>query len=168
MDLRGLAVVLFLVVGCCGFTPALRTPTRLFPPTVYRQTRCCINCLVTEDDVVAAVDKCERLWADALAAREKVDLLSTEAEQLSEASSASAEQASAAAANATTFKLSMLGDIKVATDANLDANAVLADAVDASEEAERLELLAEAATAEMDKVIEQHLIDFPDSELADE
>ena len=62
----------------------------------------------------------------------------------------------------------MVGDVKAASDAALDANAMLANAVEASEEAERLEGLAEAALVEMEAAIEQHLIDFPDSELRDE
>ena len=43
-----------------------------------------------------------------------------------------------------------------------------ADAVAAAEEAERMEGLAEEAEAAMDACIAQHLIDFPDSELADD
>ena len=49
-----------------------------------------------------------------------------------------------------------------------DAGAVLASAIEAAEEAERLEALAEEATVEMDAAIAQHLVDFPDSELGDE
>lgn len=45
---------------------------------------------------------------------------------------------------------------------------MLAAAVEAAEEADKLEELAEAALAASEEAIEQHLIDFPDSELADE
>ena len=124
--------------------------------------------LVTADDVEMAVEKCEALWADALAAREAVEKLSTEADELAEASAASAEETSAAIDGADVFKLSMMGDLKAASDATLDANKMLSDAVDAAEEAERIESLAELAMVEMDAAIEQHLIDFPDSELRDQ
>jgi len=127
-----------------------------------------IVCLVTEADVEAAVANAERLWENALAAREKVDLLSSEAEELAEASAATSEEAASQVDASATFKLSMLGDAKAATDASLNANAVLADAVAAAEEAERLEALAEAATDAMDAAIAQHLEDFPESDLGDD
>ena len=92
----------------------------------------------------------------------------TEADELAEASAASAEETSAAIDGADVFKLSMMGDLKAASDATLDANKMLSDAVDAAEEAERIESLAELAMVEMDAAIEQHLIDFPDSELRDQ
>ena len=123
---------------------------------------------MTADDVEIAVEKCEKLWADALDARKTVEKLSTEAAELAEASAAESEEASAKVDASDKFKLSMLGDVKAATDANLNANAVLSDAIAAEEEATRLEALAEAALVEMEAAIEQHLIDFPDSELRDE
>ena len=124
--------------------------------------------MVTADDVEIAVEKCEKLWADALAAREKMDEISTEAESLAEESAASGEEAAAAVDGSDKFKLSMLGDMKAATDKNLDANSVLGDAVAAMEEADRLEALAEVAMEEMEAAIAQHLIDFPDSELGED
>ena len=114
------------------------------------------------------MEKCERLWAEAVAARERVEHLSTRAEAQAESSAAASAEAAAAVEGADKFKLSMLGDVKAATDASLDANSILADAVEAAEEAERLEALADAAMAEMDAAIEQHIIDFPDSELRED
>lgn len=127
-----------------------------------------VFCLVTADDVEMAVEKAERLWADALAAHEKAEALSSEAESLAESSAKVAEDASAAVDQSPTFKLSMLGDLQSASNDALDANAVLSDAVDAAEEANRLQLVAEAATTDMEATIEKHLIDFPDSELREE
>ena len=61
-----------------------------------------------------------------------------------------------------------LGDAQKAMSAAQEAGTMLTDAFDADEEATRLEELAEAALAASETAIEQHLIDFPDSELADE
>ena len=126
---------------------------------------------VTADDVEMAVEKAEKLWADALAAREKAEALAVEAEELatqSETSTATAKDALEDGAVAETFKLSMLGDAQAAMDVSIRAGEVLANAYDAAEEAERLEILAEEALAASEEAIEQHRIDFPDSELADE
>ena len=101
-------------------------------------------------------------------ARALVQVEREEADRLADESASSAAEANAVVDNSATFKLSMLGDMKAATDASLNANAVLADAVEAAEEADRLELLAEAALTAMETAIEQHLIDFPDSELRDQ
>ena len=161
-------MLLFVVDGSC-FAPALlqrSAQSSLAVPMLPRAPF--IICLVTADDVEMAVEKCENLWADALAARKKVEELSTEAEELAESSAALGEETSKVVDAAEKFKFSMVGDVKAASDAALDANAMLANAVEASEEAERLEGLAEAALVEMEAAIEQHLIDFPDSELRDE
>ena len=126
---------------------------------------------VTADDVELAVEKAEKLWAEALAAREKAEALAVKAEELanqSEMSTSSAKDALEDSTGATKFKLSMLGDAQAAMDVSIRAGEVLADAYDAAEEAERLEALAEAALTASEDAIEQHLLDFPDSELADE
>ena len=126
---------------------------------------------VTADDVELAVEKAEKLWAEALAAREKAEALAVKAEELanqSEMSTSSAKDTLEDSTGATKFKLSMLGDAQAAMDVSIRAGEVLADAYDAAEEAERLELRAEAALTASEDAIEQHLLDFPDSELADE
>ena len=43
-----------------------------------------IACLVTEDDVEVAVEQAEKLWAQALEARQRADKLSGDAESLAE------------------------------------------------------------------------------------
>ena len=126
---------------------------------------------VTADDVEIAVEKAEKLWADALAAREKAETLAVQAEELasqSETSTTTAKDALEDSTGVKTFKLSMLGDAQAAMDVSIRAGEILADAYDAAEEAERLEALAEEALVASEEAIEQHLVDFPDSELADE
>ena len=183
--------MLLVALGAISFIAPLSTPTRCaaccavsetpqyfhavasFPrvphDSGFRSPRSAvtIKCLVTEADVEGAVEKAEKAWEAALAAREKADELSTKAEEMAEASAATSEAASAKVDASTTFKMSQLGDLKAATDETLDANAMLAEAVDAAEEADRLEVLAEEATALMEEALEQHLVDYPDSELND-
>ena len=163
MSLR-LSLFLAALTSCRAFfvTPLHSRVVAVAPRT------CSVFCLVTAADVEIAVAKCEECWEAALAAREYVDELSTEAEDMAEKSAASAVEQSAAIDKAAKFKLSMLGDMKAAQDANIDANSVLADAVAAAEHAEKLEILADEAMAAMEKAIEQHLIDFPDSELRED
>ena len=127
--------------------------------------------MVTADDVELAVEVAEKLWAEALEAREKADKLATDAEEMTvatESDTAAAAKSVGSVEAATKLNLSMLGDAQKAMSASLEVGEVLADAFDADEEASRLEELAEAALAASEKAIEQHLIDFPDSELADE
>jgi hypothetical protein len=157
-------LLLLLAVGCSGFTLTLPVRSSCRAPSRHAS----IKCLVTAEDVEIAVEKCERLWADVMEARKKVEQLSNEAEELTEASEKQSAEANAKVEASDTFKLSMLGDMKAATDSQLNANAMIGEAFEAAEEAERLEALAEAAMAEMDAAIEAHLIDFPDSELRDE
>jgi len=160
---KGVLLALAFSGGYCFVAPS-RMPIRSAAHAISQH----INCLVTADDVELAVEKCEKLWADALAARKQVEELSNEAEELAEASALSSEEASATIDDSPKFKLSMIGDLKAVTDANLNANAVLSDAIEVMEEAELLERQAEAALVEMEEAIEQHLVDFPDSELKDE
>ena len=110
-------------------------------------------------------------WALPIAARASKKLsarLSDLADEMASASAETADKAAATLDDSNKFKLSMIGDAKSAMDASLDAGKVLADAVEAGEEAERLEALAEAALVEMEGLLEQHLKDFPDSDLAGE
>jgi hypothetical protein len=123
---------------------------------------------VTADDVEIAVETAERLWAEALEAREKAERLSEEAETMAGESEAAMSDTASSIDDASKFKLSMLGEAQQAQQASLDAGSILADALEAVEEADELEALAEAALVASEKAIEQHLVDFPDSELADE
>ena len=163
MTLR-LSLLLAALTSCRAFfvTPLHSRVVAVAPRT------CSVFCLVTAGGRGDCRRQMRRVLGGGARAREYVDELSTEAEDMAEKSAASAVEQSAAIDNAAKFKLSMLGDMKAAQDANIDANSVLADAVAAAEHAEKLEILADEAMAAMEKAIEQHLIDFPDSELRED
>lgn len=62
------------------------------------------------------------------------------------------------------ISLSTLMNAQSTLNSNLDAGQLLADAVEAAEEAERLENEAEAALSEVEAALAQHEIDFPDND----
>ena len=72
---------------------------------------------VTADDVELAVEVAEKLWGEALEAREKAEKLSTEAEERSEQSETTTESAAKTADESAKFSLSMLGDAQQAMSA---------------------------------------------------
>jgi len=120
--------------------------------------------VVTEDDVETAVQAAEDSWADALKARKLAETKALEAEEAADAAGVSSEAVSNELNAASKFSLSMLGDAKGAMDSSLDATALLSEAVEAAEEADRLEEIAEAALAASELALAQHLEDFPDSD----
>ncbi|KAL1521764.1 hypothetical protein AB1Y20_021418 [Prymnesium parvum] len=122
-----------------------------------------IVALVSEDDVEAAVEKAEKLWAQALEARKRADRLSNEAESVAEEVSLSAQQQTEKLDNTSKFSLSLLQDAQSTIDASLEVGQLVSQAVDAAEEAEQLEREAEAALLDVEAAIAQHEIDFPDS-----
>ena len=119
---------------------------------------------VTEDMAVAAVEKAEALWAEALAAREKANALSVEAEELSDSTAAQTEGMNEQmSGESTKFSLSMLGDARVAMDTAIDAQKLISEAVAAAELADQLEEDADFALQLSEAVLEQHERDFPES-----
>ena len=137
------------------------------PPSPLARARSCgrlVRCLVSEEDVEALVEKAETLWESALAARKKADTLSSEAEAAANAAAVSSDEQAAKLDDATKFSLGLLSGASDVMASSLDAGALLAEAVEAAEEAERLELEAEAALAASEAAIEQHLKDFPDDD----
>ena len=169
MCMMRVLLLLSLGAGTHGFSLSPnRLPHRLLVSDLKPARTGSAACLVTEDDVEIAVEVAEKLWAEALTARETADRLSSEAENLCEAGEVGATAAAESmGGEAVKFKLSMLGDAQAAMSASLDAGKILSDAFEANEEADKLEELAEAALAASERAIEQHLLDFPDSELAD-
>lgn len=154
-----------LLPVAAGFVPGKPVAARFVPgiaPMVGLR-RAALRCVVTEDDVEKAVEKAEKLWADALAARKKADALSAEAEEMATAAATVGEEQSAKLGDATRFEMSLLSGASQAMSSSLQAGEVLSDAVEAAEEAQKLEDLAEAALAESEAAIEAHLADFPDA-----
>uniref|UniRef100_A0A6U3RRT2 Uncharacterized protein n=1 Tax=Ditylum brightwellii TaxID=49249 RepID=A0A6U3RRT2_9STRA len=119
---------------------------------------------VTEDDVIEAVEKAEALWVNALEARKKANALVDVAEGEATSASESADTAMEAlnVQSGGTFGMSNVETAKGALNAALDAGSKVDQAVKATEEADKLEKLAEEALAASEVLLEQHLIDFPE------
>ena len=120
---------------------------------------------VTEEDVIKSVEKAEKLWAEALEARKEANALSDRAEEGAEAAAEVAKKADAEMRRGP-ISLEKIAAADAATNSNLDAGSVLSRALGAAEEADKLEELAEKALAESEDALEQHLKDFPGSDLA--
>jgi len=120
--------------------------------------------LVTEDMAVAAVERAEALWAEALAAREKANELSLEAEEISETTAKETEGMNEKlSGEGVKFSLSMIGDARVAMDTAIDAQKLISDAVAAAELADQLEEDAEIALQVSEEIIKEYEEDFPES-----
>ena len=120
---------------------------------------------VTEEQVIQQVDKAEEAWAKALEARKEANALSDKAEETSEAAAEVAREADAAMKEGA-ISLEKIAKADRATSSNLDASSMLSRAMQAAEEADRLEEIAEEALAKSEEMLDQHLADFPDSPLA--
>ena len=158
--MRALLLVAALVVGARAycFSPAAARAV------VMRSARSAILCLAAEEEdeeLEKAVAKAEKLWSLALAARQRADRLSSEAEALAEeVSSAASEEASRlkgleGAGGGQRFSLSMLSNAKSQLDSSLDAGQLLSAAVEAAEEAEIAEALAEEALAAVEAELDE-------------
>eukprot|EP00591_Stephanopyxis_turris_P002576 CAMPEP_0195518264 /NCGR_PEP_ID=MMETSP0794_2-20130614/12648_1 /TAXON_ID=515487 /ORGANISM="Stephanopyxis turris, Strain CCMP 815" /LENGTH=134 /DNA_ID=CAMNT_0040647203 /DNA_START=182 /DNA_END=586 /DNA_ORIENTATION=+ len=121
--------------------------------------------LVSDEDVLAAVENAENLWAVALEARKKADALSEEAETGASASADLADEATTKL-KSKKFGLAQIAAARMAMDSSLDLGNLMDRALDAADEADRLEVIAEEALLESEKALDQHVIDFPDSPLA--
>lgn len=129
-----------------------------------------VCCLVSEDEVLEAVDKAEELWAQALEARKTANALSDRAEEEAEAAAANSmeidELFQTQKAQAEPITMKQLAAADAAAKSNLDAGSMVNKALQALEEAEKLEALAEEALQRSEEILDRHLADFPDSPLA--
>ena len=118
--------------------------------------------LVTEKDVVELVEKAEELWA-------KVESLRNEARELSIQAESLGQEAETSAADAIDSLKESISETKI-EDANkaqnscIDLGSLLEKAMEATKEADEIEMLAEEALASSEKALEQHLIDFPEDD----
>lgn len=127
----------------------------------------CLN-LVTEDDVLEAVEKAEALWAKALEARKTANALSDRAEEEAEAAACSSKEVDSMFQNRSQpISMQQLAQADAAARSNLDAGGMVNRALQASDDADEMERLAEEALQKSEEKLEQHLIDFPDSPLAE-
>ena len=124
--------------------------------------------LVTEDDVLEAVEKAESLWEQALEARKTANALSDRAEEEAEAAASTARDAENMLKDTQSpISLEKIAQADLATKSNIDANGMVNKALEAEEEANRLESLAEEALRISEEQLSQHLVDVPDSPLAE-
>lgn len=122
--------------------------------------------LVTEDDVIEAVEKAEKLWEEALEARKTANALSDRAEEEAEAAASSAVEADEMMKASKSISLEKIAQADAAAKSNIDANSMVSRALQALEKADELERIAEEALSQSEEKLEQHLKDFPDSTLA--
>lgn len=123
--------------------------------------------LVTEDDVLEAVEKAEALWAEALEARKTANTLSDRAEEEAEAAAETSQQVAEMYTTMKSISLEKIAEADAATKSSIDASSTVGDALDASDHADHLEDSAEEALKLSEQNLEQHLKDFPDSPLGD-
>eukprot|EP00525_Craspedostauros_australis_P006407 CAMPEP_0198123086 /NCGR_PEP_ID=MMETSP1442-20131203/36629_1 /TAXON_ID= /ORGANISM="Craspedostauros australis, Strain CCMP3328" /LENGTH=174 /DNA_ID=CAMNT_0043782239 /DNA_START=163 /DNA_END=687 /DNA_ORIENTATION=+ len=121
----------------------------------------------SEQDVWKAVERAESLWEEALEARKNANAMSDRAEEEAEAAASQSTEVNEMLSNMKSISLEKIAQADTVAAASLDAGSILRKALDAKEEADRLEALAEEALEESEVVLDQHLQDFPDSPLAD-
>jgi hypothetical protein len=125
---------------------------------------------VPEDDVLKAVEHAEVLWAEALQARKTANALSDRAEEEAEAAANSVKEADELfkqiKEKTQPISMQQLAQGDAAAASSLDAGSMVNRALQASEDADRLEKLAEEALQTSEERLEQHLKDFPESPLA--
>lgn len=123
--------------------------------------------LVSEEDVLEAVERAETLWAEALESRKNANTSSDRAEKKAEASAGQSEKAANIFQDRTTpVSKEQLIQVDTATKNSLDATSFVNKALEASDEADRLEQEAEEALRNSEEQLDQHLKDFPNSSLA--
>mmetsp|Transcript_21531 Transcript_21531/g.21861 ORF Transcript_21531/g.21861 Transcript_21531/m.21861 type:complete len:187 (-) Transcript_21531:100-660(-) len=123
--------------------------------------------LVSEEDVLEAVEHAETLWAVALESRKIANTSSDRAEKKAEASAEQSEEAANIFQNRTTpVSKEQLIQVDTASKNSLDATFFVNKALEASDEADRLEEEAEKALRNSEERLDQHLKDFPNSPLA--
>ena len=131
-------------------------------------TRTTRLCLVTEEEVLEAVEKAEALWAQALEARKTANALSDRAEEEAEAAATTAmDVENMLKDKSSAISLEKIAQADKAAKSNIDASGMVNKALEAEEEANRLEALAEEALRVSEEKLTKHLEDVPDSPLAD-
>ena len=138
-------IILFICYLCwssSAFCPSLHSRTqRVYSITIS------LN-LVTEDDVIALVDKAEDLWAKVQTLRNEANDLSIQAETLGQAAEVSAADAVKSLSHKIDLSKEKIAEVQQAQSQSLDLGSLLERAMKASEEADEIEILAnEALTA---------------------
>lgn len=124
--------------------------------------------LVSEEDVLEAVEHAETLWEEALEARKTATALVDQAEEDANTSAGIAKKAENIFQDKTTpVTMEELVQVDSAAKVSLDATILVNKAMEASDKAEAVEAAAEEALKKSEETLDQHLIDFPDSPLAE-
>ena len=140
-----------------AFCPLCRRTQRVYSTTIS------LN-LVTEEDVIALVDKAEDLWAKVQTLRNEANDLSIQAETLGQTAEVSAADAVKSLSQAKIdLSKEKIAEVQQAQSQSIDLGSLLERAVKASEEADEIEILANEALAASKKALEEHLIDFPEN-----
>lgn len=114
---------------------------------------------------MALVEKAEDLWAQVEKLRKEANELSLKAESLGQEAETSASDAIKLLSGSISEN-----DIKEATNAqnlSIDLGSLVEKAAIATEEADKIEVLAEKALADSEAALEQYLIDFPEDDEID-
>ena len=123
--------------------------------------------LVSEEDVLEAVEYAETSWAEALEARKTANELSDKAEEEAEATAELAKKAENIFDDRSKrVTMEQLVQVDEVAKNSLDATSSLNRAMEASDEADRLEQEAEEALRKSEERLDQHLKDYSDSSLA--
>ena len=141
-----------------AFCPSLHTRTQ----RVYYSTTISLN-LVTEDDVIALVDKAEDLWAKVQTLRNEANDLSIQAETLGQEAEVSAADAVKSLSGKIDLSEEKIAEVQQAQSQSIDLGSLLERAMKASEEADEIEILANEALAASEAALEQHISDFPEN-----
>jgi hypothetical protein len=123
--------------------------------------------LVSEEDVLEAVEYAETSWAAALEARKTANELSDKAEEEAEATAELAKKAENIFDDRSKrVTMEQLVQVDAVAKNSLESTSSLNRAMEASDEADRLEQEAEEALRKSEERLDQHLKDYPDSPLA--
>ena len=120
--------------------------------------------LVTEEDVIALVEKAEDLWGKVEQLRTSAKELSMQAEEMGEdAESSASEVMKGLTQKKIDLSAEKIADLHQAQSQSLDLGSLLDKAAQATEEADEIEALANEALTASEAALEQHLIDFPEN-----
>jgi hypothetical protein len=117
--------------------------------------------VVTEQDVLALVEKAEDLWAQAYEARKTANELSERAESLGKDAERSATSSTHALKESISAK--NIEEASNAQNLSLELGSLLDEALEAQRKADEIEERAEEALRASEMALEQHLVDFPEN-----
>ncbi|KAK1737562.1 hypothetical protein QTG54_011848 [Skeletonema marinoi] len=141
---------IYYAASVASFCPSFLPQRNSFTTTSLQPITTALK-VVTEEDVIALVEKAEDLWAKAYEARRgnwiRCEVSTSDATEALKQS----------------ISVEKVADATTAQNLSLDLGYQLEEALKAQDEADEIELRAEKALAESEAALEQHLIDFPEN-----